>query len=103
MRPQTFRTLATLVAWLCAVVVSVPAWAANKAIAVYVEGNESSAARERILEATPKSVDVVDPAKFESALGKAGHKGQMGATVWVKNLREKQLKSVRKALGDLKA
>ena len=103
MRPHGLRALAVFLATLCVIAVSVPAWAANKAIVVYVEGNDSEKARERILEAVPKTLDVVDPGKFDDALAKAGQKGDMGATVWVPKLREKSIKSVRKAVESVKA
>src|SRR5829696_3491513 len=98
MRPPRLQALAALLVALCALLVSVPAWAANKAIVVYVEGNEASAARERVLETLPKTLDVVDPAKFEAALTKAGQKTPMGIVLFMPpTKREKQIKAIRKA------
>jgi hypothetical protein len=72
--------------------------AAGKKLAVYVEGNNAETVRSQILQAVPKSVEVVDPEVFSEALKKAGHKGPMGNAIAIGWQRKKILTSVRKAL-----
>src|SRR5688572_27071261 len=90
-----FHALLALLAVLAMPTLSL---AAGKKLAVYVEGNDASAVRSQILQAVPKSVEVVDAEVFSDSLAKAGQRGQMGNALAIGWQRKKILASVRKAL-----
>jgi len=94
--------VAFVLAFLGVVLFVSPALAAGKAIAVYVEGTNTSEVRKQILESVPKTLDVIDPEAFQSALVKAGQKGPLGNVIAVPKMRDKTLKTVRKAVENAK-
>lgn len=78
------------------------AFAADKVVVVHAEGDGSDAIADDVKDQLPKGLIAGDPKKFETALGKAGHKGAMGKTLDSTKQRGKLLEKVRKAAENAK-
>src|SRR5262249_18499438 len=89
--------------WAFGLLLALPAFAAGKSVVVYVEGPNSSEVRKQILESVPKTLDVVDPDAFQSALVTAGQKGPVGNVIAIPKMRDKTVKTLRKATENAKA
>jgi uncharacterized protein YbjQ (UPF0145 family) len=92
------RTILALIAVLGALVFAPAyAWAAGKAIAVHVEGNDAESVRSAVLGIVPERLRVVDSATFTSALAREGQRGSFGPTLTQARQRDKALARIRKA------
>jgi hypothetical protein len=76
--------------------------AAQKSIAVFIEGQDASSVREDVLAAAPKGVTEIDAKAFSQALSKAGQ-SKLGNALTQQKGRDKVIERVQKAAKDVKA
>jgi hypothetical protein len=95
------RALLSLLAVLAVLVAgpsrALAADAAQKTIAVYVEGADTDAVRVLVLGVVPDRIRVLDPSVFADALAREGQRGPFGNALTQAKSRDKALAKIRKA------
>ena len=92
------RLTALVMALLAVLLGAHDSHAEDGSIALHVEGTKATTHRERILEAIPDGVEIIDAGAWKQAMRRTGVPGRLGQAITSRSMRRELLKVTRRAI-----